>query len=297
MTTHILSQAPAKINLRLKVTGRRADGYHLLSMLNARIGLYDQLDFFFNSGNGQIKFESSAQSALGADDNNLVYRAARIFFEKFKIQSVDLKVRLQKNIPIGAGLGGGSSDGASTLLVLSRYFFPDISEQERIKSLSDMALSLGSDLPFFLYTGLCHVTGTGDKIRELDSNPLSKKHLLVISPQVHLSTQGIFKAFAAAGYETSREETLPDSLSYNQIIELIDNDLGIQVQESSELCRSLLDDLSRQPEVVSCVTGSGSSIFCMPRKEDNSKVLEGIQSFLGQSDYVKSIKSKIVEFL
>jgi 4-diphosphocytidyl-2-C-methyl-D-erythritol kinase len=159
-------QCPAKVNLCLEITGRRPDGYHRLATLFAKINIYDVLDFTATT-TGKIELEIAAQAgapSISAGPDNLVRRAAEAFFKSFRIGQ-GVSITLTKRIPIGAGLGGGSSDAAGTLLGLAKLF--DIKLDARKKAaLHRLAVKLGADVPFFLHPApFCLATGIGDRLK------------------------------------------------------------------------------------------------------------------------------------
>lgn len=176
-------QCPAKVNLFLEVTGKRRDGYHTLATLFAKINLYDVLDMTSDQS-GKIKLEFDGD--LGALEDNLVYRAAKAFYRAFSIgQGVTIK--LTKRIPVGAGLGGGSSDAAGTLLGLPKLFDLEMTGARKEK-VRKIAASLGADVPFFLRPEpFCLGTGIGDKLKPLEFEK-SLPYMLLVYPNLHVST-------------------------------------------------------------------------------------------------------------
>src|SRR5947209_5213569 len=145
--------APAKINLSLRVLGKRPDGFHEIETLIAPMALYDTIEI--KKQNRWIDFNCD-DPTISAGDDNLVVRAARLFLEQAKIKS-GLSIKLQKRIPHGAGLGGGSSDAAATLRGLNQLFETNLSSDE----LAKLASAIGSDVPFFISqsTALCKARG------------------------------------------------------------------------------------------------------------------------------------------
>src|SRR5215475_14377466 len=148
--------APAKINLSLKILGRRSDGFHELDTLIAPISLYDEIRI--DKRPHGIGF-SCDDPSLPQDDDNLAVRAAKAFFETTKIEPA-ISIELKKKIPHGAGLGGGSSDAASVLLALNELFEAKLSRE----ALAEMAKPLGSDVPFFLFQSAALCKGRGELV-------------------------------------------------------------------------------------------------------------------------------------
>lgn len=165
--------APAKINLGLNVLGRRPDGYHLLSSLVTFVSLWDYLSFSFFPGSGTISVDSSHVDAPGGP-SNLATRAAEAFLGALSSTKspavsapVSIDIRIQKGIPVGAGLGGGSSDAAATLLALNRYFKEPFSQDE----LGEIGLSLGADVPLFVRGQSGVIGGIGEEFTEKHPGP------------------------------------------------------------------------------------------------------------------------------
>jgi 4-diphosphocytidyl-2-C-methyl-D-erythritol kinase len=159
-------QCPAKVNLFLEVTGRRKDGYHTLSTLFAKLNVYDVLDLEFANGGRPVLHivDELGTGPLSAGPDNLVMRAADAFYKTFRI-GVGVKITLTKRIPMGAGLGGGSSDAAGTLLGLAKLFDIELNADRRRK-LHDIGVKLGADVPFFLKdANFCRATGIGDRLK------------------------------------------------------------------------------------------------------------------------------------
>ena len=149
--------APAKVNLNLTVKGRRKDGFHDIESLMVPISIFDRLRIS-HVEKGELQFTCSDES-LPTGDENLVVRAARLFCESTGMEP-RLKIALTKEIPHGAGLGGGSSDAASTLLGLNRLFETELSRE----ALAKMAAELGSDIPFFIYQSAAVIRGRGETV-------------------------------------------------------------------------------------------------------------------------------------
>jgi 4-diphosphocytidyl-2-C-methyl-D-erythritol kinase len=159
-------QCPAKVNLFLEVTGRRRNGYHTLATLFAKINIYDVLDMEVVNGSRPTLeiIDELDTGGLSAGPDNLVLRAAEAFYKSFRV-GVGVKIVLTKRIPMGAGLGGGSSDAAGTLLGLAKLLDIDLNAAKK-KKLHAIAIKLGADVPFFLKDeNFCRASGIGDRLR------------------------------------------------------------------------------------------------------------------------------------
>ena len=202
MTSIVTVFAHAKLNLGLHVTGRREDGYHLLESIFVPIELADRLDLDFGTlgravGRAQIDFEIDfapalpGASTIGTSEQNLAIRAARAFCEAAGLAG-RLGIRLAKSIPVGAGLGGGSSDAGTVLRALDERF-PGLIPGER---LLELAARLGADVPFCLRAVPSLVRGIGEEVSPLGDLP--ELSVLLVNPGVSLSTADVFAAFDRA---------------------------------------------------------------------------------------------------
>lgn len=188
---YVTIDAPAKINLRLKVVGKRADGYHFLSMLNEKLTLADKI-FVRAEGlprkytkNFPIGLKCPKEPSLESE-SNLVVKAARVLAEKYGV-STPLAIEIEKNIPIGAGLGGGSSDAAATLLALNKLWGLYKPPEYLVK----VGVAIGADVPFFFWNGPAHVTGIGETVDP--GVGLPKLWVLLINPGFEVSTRWVYE--------------------------------------------------------------------------------------------------------
>lgn len=187
-------QCPAKVNLFLEITGRRPDGYHRLATLFAKINLYDVLELTADQS-GEIKLQVESGEgipALSAGEDNLVMRAARAFYKSFRVGQ-GVSIVLTKRIPMGAGLGGGSSDAAGTLLGLAKLFEIELDAKKR-QTLRRLAVALGADVPFFLRPeAFCLGEGIGDRLRPVQIGK-SLPYMVLAHPGLHVSTPEAYEA-------------------------------------------------------------------------------------------------------
>ena len=181
--------SPCKVNLLLNILGKRPDGFHELETVMQPVNLFDRLTF---ERGGSADRTFLQQRALPVDSRNLVHRAATGFLQAAKI-SDGVRIRLDKKIPLAAGLGGGSGNAATTLLALNELFGQPLSAAK----LNELAASLGSDVPFFLQNQPALATGRGEKIQPLDFFPaLRGKAFLLIHPGFGISTAWAYQNLA-----------------------------------------------------------------------------------------------------
>jgi 4-diphosphocytidyl-2-C-methyl-D-erythritol kinase len=242
-------KAPAKLNLSLRVLGKRDDGFHDIDTLMVKLpGLADELEFLEAD---DFSFQCDDPSVPG-DDRNLVVKATKAYEVAAGI-CCKCSISLKKTIPLGAGLGGGSSDAAMTLLGLNRMHDHPLD----VESLSALAASLGSDIPFFLTTTAARCTGRGEKIETVPSPlPLS---VLLLKPFFGVETPDAYKRW-------KRSLQIPGVHYAPQTVEGIslENDLERPVFEKhrflAELKQWLLD---RKETTAALMSGSGSTVFAV----------------------------------
>jgi 4-diphosphocytidyl-2-C-methyl-D-erythritol kinase len=176
--------APAKINLFLRVTGRRSDGYHELDSIFVPISIFDRLDIELRQApNSSVQLFCDSE-ALPTDERNLAFRAAHEFLAEFSVQA-EVLIRLHKEIPAGAGLGGGSSDAGAVLRMMA--LLCGVKQSARLLSL---AMKLGADVPFFLNPTPSRVRGIGERREPLGQ--MAKLFLLIAVPPVEVPTALVF---------------------------------------------------------------------------------------------------------
>jgi len=240
--------APAKLNLFLHVCRRRPDGYHELQTLFQLVDLCDELEIQATSDGLITRIGGLANVPHNQD---LVVRAARLL-QSTTGSSAGATIHLHKNIPVGAGLGGGSSDAATTLLVLNHLWHCDLS----IPQLADLGLALGADVPLFILGNSAFASGVGE---QLEAAELGDRHYVLVFMPLHISTAEVFSdpALQRDCEPISKEDALAGS-GKNVCEEVVRNRYPIMARA--------LDDLRVHGAVR--MTGTGSSIFLeMPNAE------------------------------
>lgn len=262
-------QCPAKVNLFLEVTGRRRDGYHNLATLFAKVNLFDTLDLStIAEPVVELSIDNRTAARLEPSPDNLVLRAAESFREEFGIDH-GFRIALVKKIPIGAGLGGGSSDAAGTLIGLSRILGMKLDRRHR-SALKRLAVKLGADVAFFLQErGLALGGGVGDKLEPLELQK-SLPPMVLVYPRVMISTAGVYQALIppAKGAVLTRvsqlgklQKKLTAGRPISEWAGLLFNRLEEPVLGSYALVRQAKDILARLGAQGALMSGSGSSVF------------------------------------
>ncbi len=259
-TLPLTLRAPAKVNLSLKIKGKREDGFHEMETVMIPLELADELVF---EPSGHFIF-SCGTPGVPVDESNLVVRAVRLFEQKTGV-TVSLHIRLVKNVPHGAGLGGGSSDAAFALLGLNDLYETGLSLGE----LAVLAGELGSDVPFFLYETMSVCTGRGEKIQPLFKS--LKWNILLAKPAFGVSTPDAYRRWASS---SPLKDVLYDTQEWEG--ELLSNDLERPVFEKHLFLPSLKMWMLRQEETgAALMSGSGSTLFAVCSSAEKCERLAG----------------------
>ncbi|MFQ5597011.1 MAG: 4-(cytidine 5'-diphospho)-2-C-methyl-D-erythritol kinase [Nitrospiria bacterium] len=274
--------APAKVNLYLRVIGRRTDGYHDLLSLIQMVGLYDRVHF--SEASDGIRLEV-AGNRLPSDASNLVYRAAGLIQQEIRAEKRPEKgvfIRLDKTVPIAAGLGGGSSDAAATLIGLNRLWSLGWS-RERLEALG---ACLGCDIPFFFHGPTAWVSGRGEIVQPV--GPVFAGWILIVHPDIAVSTASVYERYdrgigltnAEQGPNITRSDR--DRPPVDVLLSRPVNDLeGITCSDHPELekIKTRLRDLGAEGVMMS---GSGPSIFGFYKNETLAKKSVEVFEKIGQ---------------
>ena len=296
-TTRLTLRAPAKINLFLKILGKRADGYHELETLMQKIALFDELELSLTTEPGvriSCTCSDRPDADLPEDEGNIAVRAAQLFLKETGNSGQGVSIVLRKNIPVAAGLGGGSSDAAAVLNGLNRLLHTDCSVEQR----AEMAVRIGADVPLFVYDFLAALaTGRGERLRPVP--PLTGYRILLVNPGIPVSTKWAFAAFSSAAGKialTAQQKAFTFSCSENcrqkitsdqapsQGLTLPDdlhNDLEPVTAERHRIIGELKDRLLAHGAAGAMMSGSGSTVFGLFHEKDEEQA-EHCRSLLRQ---------------
>lgn len=246
-TSVLRCPAPAKLNLFLHVVGRRRDGYHLLQTVFQLIDCYDYLDFFLRE-DGRIQRINAVAGVAESED--LTVRAARLL-QTYTGSHFGVDITLDKRLPMGAGIGGGSSDAATTLLALNRLWNLGLTRAELIT----LAAQLGADVPFFIFGENAFAQGIGEQLHAVS---LPEQWFVILHPKVFVGTASIFSSQALTrDTETVR---MADFTAQANPFHFGRNDLEVVVRRSYPEVEQALNWLS-QKNPQARMTGSGSCVF------------------------------------
>ncbi|TCK42456.1 4-diphosphocytidyl-2-C-methyl-D-erythritol kinase [Paraburkholderia sp. BL8N3] len=256
--------APAKLNLFLHITGRRPDGYHSLQTVFQLLDWGDRLHFT-RRDDGVVTRKTDVPGVPEADD--LVVRAARLLQEHAG-STFGVEIEIDKRLPMGAGLGGGSSDAATTLLALNRLWGVDLPRA----TLQNLALQLGADVPFFVFGQNAFAEGVGEALQAVD---LPNRYFLVVTPAVHVPTAAIFsekaltrdsKVLTMTDFlaQHSSDTDWPDSFGRNDMQAVVAEKYA-EVAKVLEWFRNL---------APARMTGSGASVFAAFRSKAEAELAQ-----------------------
>jgi len=273
-------KSPCKVNLLLNILGKRADGFHELETVMQPVNLCDELTFERGGASLQL---SCSHPELPVDSKNLAHRAAEQFLKAANI-SGGVKIRLEKKIPLAAGLGGGSGNAATTLLALNELFDQPLSGAK----LRELAAALGSDIPFFLQNKPALATGRGEKIQSLENFPaLNGKALLLIHPGFGISTPWAYQNLArfpgALNGKPDRAKDLISKLQVNNwpgVADAFYNSLEAPAFDKFPVLALYQEFLRENGALAALMSGSGSTTFAIVENVPSAESL--VEKFKSQ---------------
>lgn len=250
----------AKINIGLYITERRPDGYHNLETVFFPIKLADELSITPNTSN-ECHFSLQGLPIDGASTDNLIVKTFRLFQENFQIGGVDID--FQKNIPMGAGLGGGSSDAAFTAKELNRIFHLGLTHIQ----LRNLVKKLGADCPFFIDNQPAYAEGIGDILSPITLS-LEGYHLLLVKPDIHVSTAEAYRNITPKASCID----LPSYLAKTPVErwkDCVNNDFEQSIFPSHPELAQIKQQIYDEGALYAAMSGSGSTLFGIFKEQPN----------------------------
>lgn len=272
----IVVKAPAKVNLTLEVLNKREDGFHNIQSIMHTISLFDILTIEIEKSPQKIIKLTGNSKNIPYDEKNLVYKACDEFLKQSNIENIKVEIYIEKNIPIAAGLAGGSTDAAATLRGLNELFENVLNDEQ----LNEICAMLGSDLNFALIGGCCLCTSRGEIIEKL---PNLKSYISLVKPKnLGISAKEAYQKCAQRGYKQGLDNTskmkqsISDDGNFDKM--LITNDLE----------KALVEDYAEFSHIIqncpNCLmTGSGSTFFVLDKtlpfkfNEEEYEIFEGLE--------------------
>jgi 4-diphosphocytidyl-2-C-methyl-D-erythritol kinase len=251
-----------KINLGLYVTGRRPDGYHDLETVFYPIQVQDTLEIVSAA---ITTLHLSGLEVIGDKEDNLVWKAYYMLQTAFPAAVPPMDIYINKTIPMGAGLGGGSADGAFMLQLVNDYCNLGLDK----KALAEMALQLGSDCPYFIYNTPMHATGRGENLQPLELN-LKGYSIQLICPQVHVSTATAFKMITPKPVPVDLQQLA--NIPIAEWKHKISNDFETSVFAQHPVLASIKQQIYDGGALYAAMSGSGSAVYGIFEKEGKAEV-------------------------
>ncbi len=271
-------KAYAKINLILDVLSKREDGYHNIDFLMTSLDLYDEISIEKSNKDEVVVIGNEKLS----NKNNLAFKALKLIKENYSVTN-NYKIIIKKNIPIAAGLAGGSTDAAAVLKGINEIEKLNIN----IKNLEDLAIILGSDVPFCLHSCLCKVKGKGEIVEEIE-NTFSKYYVLMINNGKELSTKEVYDNYKQNKVDKKDIDTillLDDEKFYKNLR----NDLESVATYLEPSINDIKNDILKVDNVTKViVSGSGPTVLAFDRNYD--KLFKIQKELENKYDYIKIYK-------
>lgn len=247
-----------KINLGLHILRKREDGFHDLETIFYPLLLKDALEVIHGDPGTDVQFSASGIILDVDASENICVEAYHLLKKDFP-DLPPIKMHLHKTIPSGAGLGGGSADGAFTLLLLNKKFQLDLSEQQLI----NYALQLGSDCPFFIKNQPCYATGRGEKLEPIELD-LSNYKITIVNPIIHINTGWAFKQLTPRADRTSLKEVIQQPVQEWKLI--LVNDFEAPIFQQYPEIKAIKEGFYQAGAAYAAMSGSGSTVFALFEK-------------------------------
>ncbi|MGN0453272.1 MAG: 4-(cytidine 5'-diphospho)-2-C-methyl-D-erythritol kinase [Ruminococcus sp.] len=294
----VTALAPAKINLTLDIFSLRDDGYHEVSMIMQTVSLYETVTVTASKNSSPPKPDDNGEiiitcdrEGVPCDSRNIAYKAAVEFFRYTGLTHGNITVGIQKKIPFGAGLAGGSADGAAVIVILNRIFDTHLSQ----KQMCEIGEKVGADVPFCIVGGTRHATGTGTTLKKL--YPLPKCQIVICKPDISISTAEAYSLAdkRTGGHYSYTQLCIPAiySGSVRNVSDYLHNDF------EEVLC---LEEINRVKSVMyknralgSAMSGSGSAVFgIFLSKRNSNKCYEALKESYGEVFLTEPVSKGVV---
>lgn len=256
----IVRQSPAKVNLFLRVLRKRADGYHDILSLMQGISLYDEMCFDLKGDGIVVKCPGSS---LPENKDNIAYRAAEVFLSDFPRHS-GVEITIHKRIPVAAGLGGGSSNAATTLVTLNEMTGRKYSTEQLMK----MGAGLGADVPFFVFGKTAVASGIGDRLKPVEGVP--RLSFILINPDFEISTGKIYENLRLGLTKEPIKYRMPRFITTSHIVKGLCNDLEQVSLRLYPVLSKIKGLLTANGALGSLMSGSGPTVFGIFRNDDDA---------------------------
>ena len=280
-----MEKAPAKINLGLDILGKRPDGLHELAMVMASIDLADRL-YLEEIPENKIIIETN-KAFLPTDKKNHVYEALELVKERFEIKQ-GLRVKIHKEIPVAAGLGGGSTDSAAALRAVNRLWNLGLS----VKELASLGAEVGSDVPYCVYGQTSLVEGFGEKVTPIA--PMPQCWVVVVKPRMSVSTRTIFAKIVMEDLYHPDIQALVSAIEendYQKMTQNLGNSMEVVTIKKHPIIQQLKDRMLKYGADAAMMSGRGPTVYALCHKYSRAKhVFNALKGFCDEVYLVRTLK-------
>lgn len=252
----IIKRAYGKLNLSLDIVGKREDGYHLVCMVMQTVDLYDELTIQKTDKPG-IQLTTDRPD-LPTNEDNLIYKAAKLLFDEFQIKG-GVSIHLKKQIPVAAGMAGGSADCAATLLGINTLFDLKLTEQD----LQKRAVTMGADIPYCIMGGTALSEGIGEVLTPI--SPVPDCHVLLVKPNIDISTKWVYQTLRwntlTSHPDTKKMLSALEAQSLSEVSSTMENVLETVTIPAYPVIASIKEKLLSLGAINAMMSGSGPTVF------------------------------------
>jgi len=287
MMKEIREKAPAKINLGLDTVYKREDGYHELKMIMTSVDLSDHLTI--TSIPEKEIYLSTDSAFLPCDKRNDVYQAAKKLMTRYNVQT-GVNIHIEKNIPVSAGLGGGSSDCAAALRALNKLWNLNLSLDE----LAAIGMEIGTDVPYCVYGRTSLITGKGECIHPIEDKLFC--YVILVKPNMSVSTPSVFRALDVTQVAHPNIDALKEAIvagNYQEMIRHMGNSLEEVTIKRIPKIAQIKESMLKFGADAAMMSGSGPTVFCLVKQEKRAiRIYNALKGFNDEVYMVRTLKAK-----
>lgn len=243
--------SPCKLNLRLDIVGKRADGYHMLRSLMERISLSDEIQIKIVEKGIQVTCDNQE---VPTDESNIAFKAVKEILA-YSSRNVGVEIDIRKRIPVAAGLGGGSSNAAAVIKGINQLLKLKLPREK----LMQIGLKVGTDVPFFLFEGPALAEGVGEQLKKIRTMP--KLLFLLVNPNIPVHTETVYRKFPIDSINRTDMEVPSMYRTKRDVAKILNNDLEKVTIKDYPLIGEIKDEMVRLGALASQMTGSGPTVF------------------------------------
>jgi len=245
-------QAPAKVNLRLDVLGKRSDGYHDLRGIMERVNILDEIEIKIVEKGISVQCD---HESVPCDEENIAFKALKEILA-YSSRNVGVEVYIKKKIPVASGMGGGSSNAAAVIKGINQLLKLKLSKEKLMK----IGTKVGADVPFFLFEGPALAEGVGEQLKKIRAMP--KLLFLIVNPGIRVSTEAVYQKYSSEEMVKSLDGEIPNAYrTKRDVAKILSNDLERVTIKEFPVIGDIKDQMMKAGAIASLMTGSGPTVF------------------------------------